>query len=633
MYRVFIALVLLLLVSFPATSQAEELPRFEPGDCPFNVGGLSVSCGHVVVAADRADETAGTLRIAVARFAGDRTQTDPLIVLSGGPGEKTVENAPLFFTLMTGFADGRDLIVFDQRGVGLSEPALDCPEWIETMLELLSEPPDTNVMLERTYTALMACADRLSREVGDLSVFNSIENAADVADLARVLGYEQVNLLGVSYGSLLAQHVMRDHPEIVRAAILDSVLPLEGSFFVDTYDTAPAALERLFAACAADADCDSAYPDLREVLFAVIDELNADPVPLSVIDPTTGIAYDMFLNGDAVVNTLVFFLYQAPIIGLLPKAVYDVAAGDYALMQQLNGAIIPSYGALSRGMFLSVMCAEDLIGRTPADLIARWEALEPRYRGSADLEAVLEYATFGLCESWPVPQLAAEVKNPLVSDLPTLLLAGEFDPVTPTGYAEQVAASLSAGYLFELPAIGHSVIISSECAQSIASAFLADPTVEPDSACIAELGTINFALPAGDFALTTFVDEELGIAGLIPEGWSQLAPGTYAETMVSNDAIVQAAVPDSPQAVIDQLSGQLGIAVFPEAVAVREGADNGFMWSLYELTVAGALLGDLAIAQTDAGTVFILLISTQDSRPALYDAAFLPAVDALQYLD
>ena len=212
-------------------------PAFEPGPCPFDlppgmIEGEDVECGFVTVPEDH-QNPGDTLRLAVVvvRDQSENHQPDPVILLSGGPGEKTVANALPAAQIFAPYFPNRDFILFDQRGVGLSEPALECPEWIAVLFSLLDET-DPDVFMKASFDGLMACRDRLVAEGHDLSVYNTQQNAADVDAIRRALGYEQVNLLGGSYGSFLAQEVARQFPESTRSVILAATWPLEQSFFV-----------------------------------------------------------------------------------------------------------------------------------------------------------------------------------------------------------------------------------------------------------------------------------------------------------------------------------------------------------------------------------------------------------------
>jgi hypothetical protein len=328
---------------------------------------------------------------------------------------------------------------------------------------------------------------------------------------------------------------------------------------------------------------------------------------------------------------LVTFLYFTQIIPVLPQAIHDVHNEDYGLMTQLSGTRLALFDLTSRGMMLSVMCTDDLIDRTPQDLLNVRAALPRQLVGSADPEFVIEYGIFGICENWPVEEAAPWVKKPLVSDIPTLVLTGEFDPVTPPEYGKLVAGYLSDSYFFELPGIGHDILGASECARSIIGTFIADPTQAPDASCIAEMPGVAFDLPVEDaeVVLEPYANEELGISTVVPAGWTEVQPGIFARANTALDTVMfQVAVEPTMNAeeLLDVMTEGYGLEERPESTAERQA--NDLTWSLYAFEAQG-VHRDLALAERDGLTIIVILRSGADERDVLYEAVFLPVVDAL----
>ena len=617
----------------PVKPRQEYVPTFEKARCPFDVPeGTPVECGFVVVPEDHNDPAGPTIRLAVAILKDQsyEHQPDPVILLSGGPGEKTVHSFPALAQLLAPVHPNRDLILFDQRGVGLSEPALECPEVVQVVFDLLDEP-DPDVAQQAVFDAMMSCRDRLVGEGHNLSVYNTVQNASDVSAIRIALGYEQINLWGGSYGSLLAQATLRDHPQGIRSVAINSVLPLEKSFFVEASTTTANAIMRLLDACAADQACNGAYPDLQEVLFEVIDHLNEEPVPITVMNPLDGQSYDAILTGDGVLGNLVTFLYFTQIIPVLPQAIHDVHNQDYGLMTQLSSTTLALLELSSRGMMLSVMCTDDLIDRTPEDLLNVMAALPRQLVGSADPEFVIEYGIFGICENWPVEEADPWVKEPLVSDVPALVLTGEFDPVTPPEYGQLVASYLSDSTFFELPGIGHDILVASECARSIIGDFIADPTQAPDASCIAEMPDVAFDLPgeSEEVVLEPVTYEDSGFSGLLPAGWTdEVLPRNYQRGLTALDptTLVQDAIPMTADELLDLLARQLGLD--PQLESVASAESGSFVWDFYSFEYQ-SYRADLALAEDGDKAYFVLLISPPDERDELYETVFLPVVDAL----
>jgi pimeloyl-ACP methyl ester carboxylesterase len=613
-----------------------QVPRFERESCPFDVwGDASIQCGFVVVPEDHNDPDGPTIRLAtsIVRDYSTTHQPDPVILLSGGPGGDIVENTVSVAAAYEPLYENRDFVLFDQRGVGLSEPALECPEWEEKALDLLDEA-DPELSLQEEFEAIMACRDRLAGEGHNLSLYNTTQNAADVNAIRVALGYDEINLYGGSYGSLLAQAVMRDHPQNIRSVVMTSVLPLETSFTVGDDPVVADGIMRMIDACAADKACNSAYPNLQDVLFELIDDLNEDPVPIVVTDPESGEMYDALLTGDTVVSNVVLALYSTSTIPVLPRAIYEAYQGDYKLMTDLTGDSLWAVGSLSRGMQFSVICTEDLIGRTPQDQLEAMMSVPSQLRGTADPESYIEYGTFGVCADWPVEQADPSFKEPLVSAIPTLVLEGELDPVTPPEYGQLVASYLSDVYYFEIPGAGHGVLAGDDCALGIANAFLEDPSQPPDTSCIADMPGVVFDLPREptELTLVPFADESIGLRGLVPAGWEEQFDLDFRRDESALD----------PTRLIlggswmpkDQFLGALlsWLEVDEDVESVATAQMGYFNWDFYELRV-GAYPVDLALAEENSNSYMVLLISPRDERDALYEQVFTPVVEALALLD
>jgi pimeloyl-ACP methyl ester carboxylesterase len=608
---------------------------FEEGACVFDVPArLQAQCGYVIVPEDHSDPGGPAIRLAVAVFKSGSSarQADPVFVLAGGPGERAVEYAADLFDQWLPMVGERDLVVFDQRGAGLSEPALECPELVEAAYETLDEP-DPDVSSRETYEGLMACRERLEQEGYNLSVYNTAQNAADVDAIRLALGYDQINLVGGSYGSMLAQAVMRDYPARIRSVVVNSVLPLEKSFYVDSVAVAPEAILRLLNACAADSACAAAYPDLEDVLYETIEQLNREPVPVTLTHPLTFETYDAVLTGDTVVGNLVLLLYWTEFIPSLPRAIYNVSQGDCRLMTQLFSLNLIAYDAVSQGMKFSVLCSEDLIGRTMEEYMDRMEALPEPLQGRESPESAAEHNPCAICEDWNVPQAGPSAKQPLASDIPTLILEGEFDPVTPPEYGELLAGHLPNSYLFTLPGAGHNVLTANECARELVGAFLDDPNRAPGASCIDEMTGVAFDVPGSiEVTLKPFVDSERRFKGLVPDGWVELGPGNLARGASFSDPtlfLLQAG----------QGTTSLFLTLFAEmfeldasAEPVRHATVGTFTWDFYEHELEGYPL-DLALAEQGGNVYLVMMVSARDEREALYEQLFMPAVEAMAPLD
>ncbi len=450
----------------------------------------NTDCGWLTVPAHHADPLGPKIELGVVvlRTNSPGIFPDPLFMAQGGPGGSTIEsylgemkNSPI--------RAGRDIVLFDQRGTRYTRPALACDEFDRLTTDTIEQNLTPDEMSQRSLEAAEQCRQRLVREGTDLSAFDSAENAADVAALARALGYDKINFYGVSYGTLLAQHVMRDHPGILRSVILDAVVPLEGSFIPESGRSEDRALTELFNACAADPRCAAAYPDLERDFFDAVARLNQQPARTLMFDLETGKGYNAVLDGESLQSLIFQALYATDLLPFLPYVMARAAQGDYAPAGNL-GSLFVFDRSVNSGMYFSVMCAEDagLIEQTVDDSSLRPEVAQRNARDQRDFAE--------LCRLWGVDPLPADVNAPVHSDVPALLLSGRFDPITPPANADRVAATLSRARHFVFPNVGHGAFRSEPCADRIVTAFIADPEAEPDRTnCLATLGAPAFATP------------------------------------------------------------------------------------------------------------------------------------------
>jgi TAP-like protein len=239
----------------------------------------------------------------------------------------------------------------------------------------------------------------------------------------------------------------------------------------------------LFQKCAEDRECNRNFPNLEQVFFDTVDYLNQEPGLLFVEDPA-GKPYFLFFTGDDFMSSQIFtLLYVTEIIPYLPAIIYQVAGGDYSSTERLLN-ILMFDNTYADGMGNSVICAEDA-DYTDADYDTT--GLYPQIAATAKNGDVRD-----MCAIWNVAPLGSYVDNPVVSDIPTLVMSGEMDPITPPSFGEEAAKSLSQGYAYTFPGIGHGVIGGGECPQSMMLAFLENPSQRPDDSCMTTMG-IQFA--------------------------------------------------------------------------------------------------------------------------------------------
>jgi pimeloyl-ACP methyl ester carboxylesterase len=368
-------------------------------------------CGKLAVPLDPAAPNGATIEIFVARVAAlsAEPRLDPLLLIAGGPGQSTVD---FYLQLRGAFEQARrerDVILVDQRGTGRSAEGFACEAPDDLSLDTAG--PD---VLARVIDACVAELEHDPR-------FYTTSVAVRDLDAVRVaLGIEEWNVYGVSYGTRVAQHYLRQYPERVRSVVLDGVVPPPLALGPDVAREAQRALEQIFARCAADAACGERFASLPQLFAEVLARLDAgaadetDPAPISALE----------------LRTLVRFMsYSAATVALLPVLISEAHAGNYApLAGQARTLLRELPESLSFPMSNSVTCTED-VPYTDAAL----GDLASTYLGTAIMDALKQ-----ICARWPVGSIDPGFKTPVVSDTPVLLLSGEYDPITPPAYAERV---------------------------------------------------------------------------------------------------------------------------------------------------------------------------------------------------
>ena len=625
----------------PTMMKRADVPTFKLARCAFEVPkDANVECGFVTVPEDRTGDPANTLQIAVVLYhrAEGTPASEPVVYLQGGPGSIALNWIPdVYAGFVAPITAKHDLIVFDQRGVGLSKPPLDCPELTSLYLKDLTEGMSNALRALRYSAALLTCRDRLKAQGVNLAAYTSRASAADVNDLITALGYKRVNLYGASYGGRLALTIMRDYPEIVRAAVLDSPVPLEAKIYNDVAANADHALNLLFQGCAADQKCNVAYPQLQTTFYDLVDRLNTQPITVEVTQPFNGQQYPVTLSGIGLINGVIWGLSSSGYIPLLPQAISDISQGDYTSLGYYAALPLATYGDASLGLQASIDCHEQVFATTPEEIEASFAA-HPRTQAYGR-SAIYGSATtlFGICKTWGAAPFEPAENQPLHSELPTLILAGEYDPITPPAYGRQIAQNLSQSYLVEFPGQSHTpgIDVAPTCALTMTLEFLDNPPSRPNSACLKAMIGVQFITPLTDsqtIHLESFTDKDYGITGQRPVGW---APADYnhfnrLRTVLDPTQLgIQAQDGITTQAWLSWLVdhfAQHGLKTAPQFV--RERKANGLTWKLYVAEYNGNPV-DLAFAETRGRTLAILLVSVRHDHPFIYDRVFLPVIDSV----
>ncbi|MFL5617283.1 MAG: alpha/beta fold hydrolase [Gemmatimonadaceae bacterium] len=479
-----IAVAVSLLVTIASTTEAQAtLPRFERGDCLVDgdwARAVRRDCGWLVVPESRDRAGANVVRLAVEVFrAREPSGAPPLVLLHGGPGGPGGIRLYSEGIARSPYPRSRDVVLYDQRGAGLSEPRL-CPAYDRTAdsAYALRAAATTAALKE----ARRACIAELEAKGIDRLAYNTAMSAADLIDLRRTLGYASWDIRATSYGARLAQELMvRDRPAI-HAVVL--VSPVGRSVLVTAGQplSTQRAFERVFAACAAQPTCREAFPQLEQDFYAANDTLTAAPIGVSVARPG-GRTDTVWLDGQRLIAGLREITNDRARMVRIPLLVHALLAGD-----RLRAA---------REIVGDASAPRNLSGRVVRELVNCYDTDGPAFRAVLDsINAVVRppFRRIGVrdCEEW-LPRFAdSSARSPVRSDVPTLIMTGYFDDRTPTAHARRIAATLSRSFLVELPDEAHDPR-PSPCHAEIVRRFLDEPTHMPDSSCVGRTPAIAFA--------------------------------------------------------------------------------------------------------------------------------------------
>jgi pimeloyl-ACP methyl ester carboxylesterase len=462
-------LVLSLLVVTTATADAR------PALHPCRIKGLSgpAQCGSLDVPEDRAHPERRTLHLkfALLRSLARSPSADPLFLLAGGPGQSGLESlGPLAEGPFAAVRQERDLVLVDLRGTGGSNP-LEC--------RLLADDaplPDRFRDDLLSAQSMSACAKRWS---ADLSQYTTPAAAQDLDELRAALGYQAIDLWGASYGTRAALVYLREHGAHVRAAVLDGVAPLQLVLPRSLARDAQRALDLLLDSCAADAACKAAFPDLRARLEALLAQLARAPARVTVAHPLTGVPTQVTISRAGFAGALRGQLYLPDLAALMPLTIDRATRGDWAPFVAQNAGL---EGGFVRGMYLGLLfattCAEDLPYTSASEL-------EEAARGSF-LGAELARDWLRTCAAFPAASPRPGFRDPVRSEVPTLLLSGELDPVTPPSWAEEARKTLPRSLHVIMPGVGHGVSAHGCVPRLIARFLAAGTTAGLDPGCVAQ---------------------------------------------------------------------------------------------------------------------------------------------------
>jgi len=389
-----------------------------------------------------------------------------MFLLAGGPGQSAMQ---VYVALNGAFARinrNHAIVLLDQRGTGSSSPqSCEYPEeW--------QQPADPMPALRKATTD---CLAKLGPRVRFYTTSIAVQ---DLEDMRAALGFPQIDLYGASYGTRVAEHYMRRYPARVHAVILDGVTYPEQMIGVETPQDGEEALNLIVARCRQAPDCAAVYPDLQQDLESLLRQFGPQKVMVTIDDPNSGLPLEIEFNHKILGAALRFLSYSAMQASLLPALIHQAAHGKLRPMASqaiMNARQIGDQ--LANGMQYSVVCSEDEPFFAAANIDRA--AMAKTYQGTELVDALHE-----ICKLWPRGPVDADLHAPLHSDIPTLLLSGEADPVTPPADAERASVGLTHHRHLILKGEGHGQL-NTGCVPKLMADFLDGAAPEAlDATCL-----------------------------------------------------------------------------------------------------------------------------------------------------
>lgn len=468
-------LALLALASAPCV-QARSYGTIEFEPCTLAPQYMAVSveaqCGTLHVPEDRSQPDGRQIELALAWVPTEQgTETDPVFMLAGGPGQGARDSYPLLATAFREVLRKRHVILLDQRGTGGSNPMI-CRDKAGrgAVTESVDDSADAAAAFARRCLATLQAQ-------ADPRHYTTTVAVQDLDAVRAALGVERLNLVGISYGTRVAQQYLRAYPERVRSAVLDGVVPNTLVLGSEHAKNLEAALAQHFSRCTAHAACRERLGDPAENLRRLAAELRQTPRTLRYRDAFSGEERTDQLNYGHLASVVRMYAYAPAVAAMLPLTLHEAVEGRAEpLMAQAQMMLGQVSEQIMHGMQLSVICSEDA-----AQLRA-----DPADAGSVLGNEFIDF-TLAQCATWPRGTMNEDFHAPLRSDAPVLLLSGEFDPVTPPRYGAQVLEGLSNGRHLVLRGQGHNVL-GVGCTPKLVARFIdtAKPA-ELDAGCLDRL--------------------------------------------------------------------------------------------------------------------------------------------------
>jgi len=452
--------------------------RWEPFALPPGAGALQAQLGKMTVPLRRARPEAGSVELAFVRLQGrGEKRGAPIVYLAGGPGGSGIGVArnPYAMPAMTRLAESADVILLDQRGIGISSPRPVCAS---KPVEPQARVASSAEMLPRILANTRACVEEWAAKGVDVAGFTVAESAADVDDLRRALGAPKISLLAHSYGTYLALTAIRAYgPTIERAALIATAGPNHMRKMPVVLDLQLAKLSML---AKDDPSIGAEVPDMSALLRRVLAKLEREPIAVTITDRARREKVQLRIGPDALRRILVADIGDGNDFPVFPALLLTIDRGDPSILawfvekryNQTAGTDLMAYG---------MRCSAGATANRDREI-----ALQAQ----TSLFANAQNGWYpDVCTALPAIDLGDAIRAPIVSDVPVLFISGTLDSNTPPYQAEEMRWSMPRSLHLIAQNAGHEDLEPSEDVQAVIADYFAGKDVSAR----------RVALPTPDF--------------------------------------------------------------------------------------------------------------------------------------
>lgn len=449
--------------------------------------GQNYTFGYLEVLENRENPSGNKIKLPVYIFKS-RSKTpkpDPILYTVGGPGYTSMRASK--YMEYYKYLDDRDFILFEQRGTQYAKPSLDCPEWAKAVYESNLPNFDASKTDSLFQKAAKGCNKQLRKKGIDLNYYTTNQIAADINDLVSALEIEKYNLLTMSYSTKIGQVLIRDYPDKIRSVVMDSPLPLEVNYDEESVKNLLESTTKLLSDCENDENCNSSFPNIKKRFFKYLEEKTINPLNVEIENPNNGRFETFYLKGEDLIS--VFSTAYTGDVPNIPFEINKLLNNDLTSVKEQLSYLFQEPGkGTGVGMRLSVWCAEENPFNSQEKITIETNKY-PEVKGLSPTVFDKE-----VCEIWSVNKVPKIENMAVRSDIPVLLISGEYDELTPVKWAESMTNNLTNSYhlIFKGWKHGPTTNWGNSCAMQAANDFFNDPTEKPKPDCFEQIKSPEF---------------------------------------------------------------------------------------------------------------------------------------------